>query len=88
MEWEQFSAILTRHARAEARLETGVQPGTVLFGAGLNLSSVAFLESILEMEEDTGLEIDVDNLDAGIRTAGQLFGRLFPDQPMPADPAS
>jgi acyl carrier protein len=83
VDWTQFSQILARHARAETRLDGGVTPQTVLFGAGLDLSSVAFLESILEMEEDCGLEIDVESLDATIRTAGQLFRRLFPGQVQP-----
>ncbi|MEO8244814.1 MAG: phosphopantetheine-binding protein [bacterium] len=78
MNWVQFSAILARRARAEA-----VSPDTILFGAGLNISSVAFLESIMEMEEDTGEEIDVDNLGLEIRTAGQLFVHLFPKGAMP-----
>lgn len=83
MDWNKFAAILTRHARAEGRLDGGVAPNTVLFGAGLDLSSVAFLESILEIEEEIGADIDVEGLDAAIRTAGQLFARLFPGQGQP-----
>lgn len=86
MDWSEFAAIFVRHARAEAGLVGGVSPGTILFGDGLNLSSVAFLESILEIEEETGQEIDMEGLDPGIRTAGQLFTRLFPTEPLPTGP--
>lgn len=70
-DWQSFAVLLGRHAKAAIP-----GPDTVLFGSGLNLSSIAFLEFILELEEETGRDIDVDDLDASIRTAGQLFERL------------
>ena len=50
----------------------------ILFGAGLNLSSIRFTEFIMTLEEDLGIDIDIDDLDAKIQTAGQLYARLFP----------
>ena len=73
MEAKPFFALLCKAAKTDI-----IAPESILFGAGLNLSSIAFLEFIMELEEVTGLDIDVDNLDASIRTAGQLHDRLFP----------
>jgi acyl carrier protein len=73
MEVEAFLALLSKSAKTDI-----IAPESILFGAGLNLSSIAFLEFIMELEEVTGLDIDVDDLDASIRTAGQLHDRLFP----------
>lgn len=70
--WPDFAARLSRHARNHP-----VEVSSVLFGAGLNISSVSFLEFIMELEEDTGLDIDVESLDASITTAGQLYDRIF-----------
>ena len=33
----------------------------------------------MELEEETGEDIDIDDLDASIRTAGQLYARLSGD---------
>ncbi|MBP9185011.1 MAG: acyl carrier protein [Fuscovulum sp.] len=73
MQFTDFSAILAQFARTD-----NVKPDDVLFGAGLDLASVAFLEFILELETVTGRDIDVETLDASIITAGQLHERLFP----------
>lgn len=72
IKWPDFAARLSRHGRGHP-----VEAASVLFGAGLNISSVSFLEFIMELEEDTGLDIDVESLDASIRTAGQLYDRIF-----------
>ena len=69
--WSEFSALLARYAK------TGrVSAGDILFGAGIDISSIAFTEFVMELEEMTGTEIDLDSLDASIKTAGQLFQRL------------
>ncbi len=73
MEVEGFLTLLAKAAKTDT-----VARESILFGAGLDLSSIAFLEFIMELEEVTGLDIDVDGLDASIRTAGQLHDRLFP----------
>jgi acyl carrier protein len=83
MDWTAFSEILARRARVPV-----VLPASLLFGDGINISSVSFLESIMELEEQSGLEIDVDGLDISIRTAGQLYVRLFPGSSFPADTAT
>ena len=67
-----FHAILAKHAGTE-----GVDSSDVLFGEGLDLSSIAFLEFIVELEEVLNLDIDADRLDASIETVGQLFARIF-----------
>ena len=72
MTWDEFATIIARHAGvAQASRADG------LFDGALGLSSVAFLEFILDLEETTGADIDVDRLDASIVTAGQLHDRLF-----------
>ena len=50
---------------------------SVLFGEGLNMTSIGFTECIMELEEETGMDIDIDDLDASIKTAGQLYDRIF-----------
>ena len=69
-----FMELLARYARADE-----VTDGSVLFGGGLNISSIRFTEFIMELEEETGEDIDIDDLDASIRTAGQLYARLSGD---------
>jgi acyl carrier protein len=76
MDWTAFSEILARRARVPV-----VLPASLLFGDGINISSVSFLESIMELEEQSGLDIS-------IRTAGQLYVRLFPGSSFPADTAT
>lgn len=71
LDWSGFSALLGRYAKVSA-----VQPTDVLFRSGLDMSSIGFTEFIMELEEAIGLDIDLDSLDAGIETAGQLFDRI------------
>ena len=66
-----FYRLLCKYAKVQA-----VSEGDVLFGSGLDLSSIAFTEFVMALEEETGLDIDIDGLDASIRTAGQLYARL------------
>ena len=54
-----------------------VSQGDVLFGSGLNLSLIGFTEFIMVLEEEQGIDIDVDPLDASIRPAGQIYARIF-----------
>ncbi|MCP5072650.1 MAG: acyl carrier protein [Rhodobacteraceae bacterium] len=44
----------------------------ILFGDGLNISSIAFTEFVMVVEEEFDIDIDMDDLDASIRTVGQL----------------
>jgi len=66
-----FLSLLARYPRVDA-----VEDNMVLFGAGLNLSSIGFTEFILELEEINDINIDIDDLDNSIRTVGQLWERL------------
>jgi len=72
VDWVQFSALLARFARTPT-----VQTGDILFRSGLDLSSIAFAEFIMELEMAAGRDIDLDSLDASVETAGQLHARLF-----------
>lgn len=47
-----------------------------IFRDGLDMSSIAFTEFIMEIEEEIGTDIDPDRLDASIRTVGQLYHRI------------
>jgi acyl carrier protein len=69
----EFYGLLAKAAKTES-----ITSEAILFGSGHDLSSIAFLEFILELEERAGLDIDVDELDASIITAGQLYARIFP----------
>ena len=53
-----------------------VSDNDILFGGGLDLSSICFTEFVMELEEQTGTDIDLDDLDASIRSVGQLYSRL------------
>ena len=71
MDWTDFARRLAGHAKRD-----GVSRDDVLFRSGLDLSSIAFTEFILDLEEAHDLDIDVDDLDASIETVGQLFDRI------------
>jgi len=71
VEVEGFLRLLRKYSKAP---DAGMED--VLFGGGLDLSSIGFTEMIMELEEECDAEIDIDDLDASIRTAGQLFARL------------
>ncbi|QYK43027.1 MAG: acyl carrier protein [Paracoccaceae bacterium] len=68
---DQFLRLLARHAR-----RSEVRADDALFDGGIDLSSLRFTEFIMDLEETCGIDIDVDTLDAGIVTAGQLHARL------------
>lgn len=70
VEWIRFAQLLASHTQAKS-----VGQDDVLFGACLDLSSIGFAEFIMELEEEFGLGIDVDDLVASIKTAGQLHER-------------
>lgn len=72
MDWQEFSAILSRFSKA-----AHIEQDDILFGSGLNLSSIRFTEFIMTLEEELGTDIDIDDLDASIRTAGQLYARII-----------
>ena len=71
-DWPTFSKTLAAFTKAGA-----VSQDDVLFGSGLNLSSIGFTEFIMVLEEEQGIDVDVDDLDASIRTAGQLYAKIF-----------
>jgi acyl carrier protein len=71
MDWDQFSTLLAKYAKVPA-----VTSADVLFRTGLDMASIAFTEFVMELEEITGLDIDLDSLDASIETVGQLYNRL------------
>lgn len=71
MDWDEFSLILSRFAKVET-----VSASDILFGSGLDISSIAFTEFIMEIEDRFNMDVPVEDLDAGIKTAGQLFERL------------
>ena len=70
-DWALFSGLMARYAKVAA-----VQPSDVLFRSGLDMASIAFTEFVMELEEVTGQDIDLDSLDASIETAGQLYARI------------
>ena len=68
---DRFVELLGKYAKAE-----NVQMDDVLFGEGLNISSVRFTEFLMDIEEDYNLDIDPGQLDVSIKTVGQLFQHL------------
>jgi len=68
---QQFEFLFCKFAKVPA-----VSDNDVIFGGGINLSSIGFTEFIMELEEVIGRDIDIDDLDASVRTVGQLYARL------------
>lgn len=66
-----YDALICKYAKVQSVRDTDV-----LFGGGLNLSSIGFTEFIMELEEEAGIDIDIDDLDNSIQTVGQLYARL------------
>ena len=72
MEWSRFSTLLLQFCKADS-----IEKTDVLFGDGLDLSSIRFAEFIMTLEEETGSDIDIDDLDVSVKTAGQLYARTI-----------
>lgn len=68
---DTFLKLLRKYAKSEA---AGMDHR--LFGDGLDMSSIAFTEMIMELEDQCDIDIDIDDLDDSIVTAGQLYERL------------
>ena len=63
--------LLKKHARVKE-----IAMNDEIFGGGIDISSLRFTEFIMDIEEEFGIDIDVDDLDSSIRTVGQLFDRI------------
>ncbi|MAC76926.1 MAG: hypothetical protein CML66_02580 [Rhodobacteraceae bacterium] len=68
---DKILSLLAEHAGVET-----VKMSDKLFGGGINLSSVAYTEFVLAFEEQFGVELDMDGLDASIETVGQFVDVL------------
>lgn len=66
-----FNTLLSKYAGTQS-----VSPEDIIFGGGLNISSIGFTEFIMELEETCDLDIDLDKLDESVKTVGQLYNRL------------
>jgi len=71
MDWDVFVETLGRFVKTDT-----IRADDLLFGGGLDITSISFIEFIMTLEERYDREIDIDDLDAGIRTVGDLFARL------------
>ena len=66
-----FDRLLRKYAKAAE-----VRDNDPLFAEGLDFSSIGFTEFVMAIEDETGLDIDPDELDHSIRTVGQLYDHL------------
>lgn len=71
MDWENFIRILKKFVKKD-----NIEADDALFGSGINISSIRFTEFIMTLEEEFDVDIDIDDLDASIKTVGQLFEHL------------
>lgn len=71
MDYNGFVDILARFVKANP-----INPEDILFGAGIDIGSISFVEFIMTLEEEFDLDVDVDDLDASIKTVGQLYARI------------
>ncbi len=60
-----------------AKLDGPAQPDALIFGDGLNMSSISFTEFVLQFEEDFDASIFVEDLGEEIKTAEQLVDTLM-----------
>lgn len=60
-----------------AKVDGPVEPGALIFGDGLNMSSISFTEFVLKFEEDFDAAIMVEDLGEEIKTAEQLVDTLM-----------
>lgn len=63
-----FNRLLSKYSGAQS-----VSSEDVIFGGGLNISSIALTEFIMELEETCDLDIDLDNLDESVKTVEDLY---------------
>jgi acyl carrier protein len=66
-----FDTLLAKFARVQA-----VADDDILFGSGICISSIGFIEFIMKLEEACDLDIDLDSIDESVKTAGQLYDHL------------
>ncbi|GLS80852.1 acyl carrier protein [Paracoccus marinus] len=66
-----FDRLLSKYAKVDE-----VRDADPLFAEGLDFSSIGFTEFVMAIEDETGLDIDPDELDHSIRTVGQLYDHL------------
>jgi acyl carrier protein len=71
LDWQGFVDILARFVKGKT-----ISGDDILFGEGIDIGSVSFVEFIMTLEEEYGLDIDLDGLDGGIKTVRQLYDRL------------
>jgi acyl carrier protein len=71
--WESFVLLLEKFVKKRP-----LERNDILFGSGIDISSILFIEFIMTIEEEFDMDIDVDDLDASIRTVGQLYDRIVP----------
>lgn len=60
-----------------AKVDGTVDPDALIFGDGLNMSSISFTEFVLKFEEDFDASIMVEDLGEEIKTAEQLVDTLM-----------
>lgn len=68
---ETFLTVLERHTKGQS-----VKMTDEIFGSGINMSSIAFTEFVMDLEEECDIDIDIDDLDASIVTVAQLYERV------------
>jgi acyl carrier protein len=70
-DWDSFLEILRRFVKV-----SNLTREDVLFGDGLALSSIAFAEFIMQLEEDFDVEVDLGRSRSSLRTVGDMFDFL------------
>jgi acyl carrier protein len=65
---DRLKDLIASHCKADAVLEDDP-----LFDTGLAMSSIAFTELVMQIEEETGVDIDLDLIDHRTVTVGRFF---------------
>lgn len=72
MELKDFSALVAKYAKVDK-----ASADDLLFSGPISISSIAYTELILEIEEREDLDLDLDSLDPETTTVGQLHAFIF-----------
>lgn len=73
MVFQDFAALVAKYAKVES-----ATADDLLFSGPISISSIAYTELVLEIEERCDLDLDLDALDAETTTVGQLHAFIFP----------
>ena len=68
MDRTEFRTRLSKYVTPDA-----VSDEDVLFGDGLNMTSLNITEFVMELEDEMGVSIDIERVENDVKTVGELY---------------